>query len=306
VWYVGTITYYDDGIYTVRWDGTDGETERFSAGFTLKQMVANAEQAAAAIAASSETTPAPSRATAGPTGATESPTGATVAPTRATTSPPTTVPFDNAKTELWPLGTAVAEYEDGQWWFGKIKGYNGKGYFIEWDDNEDEEIRDLDLVNQMVADADSLAAANIPTKHEETTKKEGKYPVGTPVQYVSEEDGSTRMGVVESYYRGNYGIRWTDGGVSTFVEGPTMDEIVSATSYNQTSSDGGRKGVGKAFTTVVVLLLVIFTGIYVGLVLYKKKQLKESAEKNANLEEPREDNIVSYRDEPADDTPKIV
>jgi hypothetical protein len=323
VWYVGTITNYYDGIYTIRWDGSDGETERFFAGHTLKQMVADAEQASTAVAAGSAatttttttTTPAPSRATAAPTEATVAPTDAIVAATRDTAAPtratsaPTTVPFDNVKPELWPVGTPVAEYEDGQWWFGKIRGFNGKGYFIHWDDDEVEEIRDWDLVNQMVADADTLAAANKPVKEEETTNKEGKYPVGTPVYDVSQEDGSIRTGVVESYYRGNYGIRWTDNTVATYQEGSKLDEIVAAAAATDapvsTKSKSGMTGVGKAILSIFLLLL-IFGGAYIGMIWYKKNQRKENAEKIAALEEPREDNIVSYRDEPADDTPKIV
>jgi uncharacterized protein YodC (DUF2158 family) len=270
VWYVGTITNYSSGMYTVRWAGSDGETERFSSGPTLTQMVADADTAAKAVASA----------------------GVTV------TSAPTMVPVDTVDPKLWEPGTPVAEFEEGQWWFGIIKGFNGKAYFIRWDDREVEEISDMDLVNQMVADAETQASKS----DEEMKDRGGKYPIGTPVYDVSDTDGSVWTGVVESYYHGNYAIRWMDGSVDTYREGPKMDEMVADATRQ---SEVGMKPAGKAFLILFIIVLIA-GGAFVGLVFYKKKQLRESLDKNAALEEPREDNVVTYRDEPADDTPKII
>ncbi|KAG7343362.1 hypothetical protein IV203_021307 [Nitzschia inconspicua] len=277
-WYVGTIIHYSEGTYTVRWDGSDGETERFSAGPTLNQMVADAEEAAAAIAA------------------------------RPATSAPTDIPVDTPTTEVWPVGTRVAEFEEGQWWFGEIKGYNGEAYFILWDDKEVEEDTDMELVNQMVADAKTQEALD---KQTEMAMKGGHYAVGTPVFDDSDDDDDdddVYDGVVESYYRGNYAIRWSDGSVDTYREGPEMDAIVANAARNSANDDDDDDGMSPAgiIALSLVSVVVVIFGTCVVLALYKKKQLRASIDKNAALEEPREENIVSYRDEPADDTPKIV
>jgi hypothetical protein len=299
IWYVGTITSHHNGQYTVRWDGTDGETERFASGPLLSQMVADASKAEAALANGSAvtTTDAP---TEFPTDApTDVPVSATTTPPQGSTAPAPAAAAAAAGDELWTPGTPVAEYEEDQWWFGHITAYKNGWYTILWDDGEIEAFNNMNRVNKMVADAETQGQ---PTKDSsmDVTDSPAQYPNGLTVSTV-DSNGKTWTGKIESYYKGFYAIRWDDNSVDTYKDGPKMDQMVK--NSNPHLFESGMKPVGKAFLSLFIIVLVC-GGAFLVWRLCKNKKQTEVADKNAALEEPREEDIVTYRDEPEE--PKII
>ena len=55
--------------------------------------------------------------------------------------------------DLWKPGTPVAIREDDVLWYGKIDGFSSGSYSIAWDNGEQEDLANFDLVNKMVANA---------------------------------------------------------------------------------------------------------------------------------------------------------
>jgi len=213
---------------------------------------------------------------------------------------------------MWKEGTPVAEYEDGQWWYGTISSYDSdSGYTVAWDDGETESYSDLDFVNQMVSDAETQGATTTPTEEvTDAVRDQGdQYPVGTAVY--KEFDDGWWVGHIESQYRNEYAVRWSDGSVDTYVEGPEMDQMVNDAvniPSTQSSSSSGLSQVGKTFTVTMLIVILVSLLAFVAIKQHQKKKQAKAAEEQAAspLEEPREENIVAYRDEPADDTPKII
>jgi hypothetical protein len=305
-WWKGLITNYnaDTGMYTIQWE--DGSMDYYDDLETVDQMVAYAQND-------------PQTTTAATTAGTAA---ATVAPTEDVTEDATEEDTEDvtedvteqvAAGQLWDLGTPVAEYEEGQWWYGTITSYSdADGYSVTWDDDgEVETFTDYTLVNQMVSDGEPTETV-APTDEdtEEDTEEDtdvrdqgNKYAVGQSVY--KEFDDGWWVGVVEATHRHYYAVRWSDGSLETYAEGPEMDQMVAAAANIPSTSGGGMSGAGKFLLSFSVLIVVGLVAV-VGVRYHRKKvAAKRQAEKNLSLEEPRED-VVTYRDEPSDDTPKII
>jgi hypothetical protein len=127
---------------------------------------------------------------------------------------------------------------------------------------------------------------------EDATEMDSAYPVGTLVY--KQFDGEWWTGTIESSHNGEYAVRWSDDSVEVYDEGPEMDQMVSDAANIPSS---GMKGVGKFFISVLVLV-VVGVGAFFGIKMYQRKKQAELAVQNGSaLDEPREDSIVSYRDD---------
>lgn len=202
--------------------------------------------------------------------------------------------------KLWENGTRVAYDENGVWYLGTISGFSKNEYKITWDDNEIEIVKDLDLVNEMVANG----GANDPTG----SSKGQKYDIGQLVY--TEFDQGWYVGRIVMYNdnTGFYTVRWPDGDHDLYKPND-LKSMVKAARYIPDNEDAIIDGPNHTGMSSAGKVLLSLFGIAVGIVgsifaykIYQKRQIQLKRERELVLED---DPSNMYRDEPSE-LPKII
>ena len=183
---------------------------------------------------------------------------------------------------------------------GSISGFSKNEYKITWDDNEIEIVKDLDLVNEMVANG----GANDPTG----SSKGQKYDIGQLVY--TEFDQGWYVGRIVMYNdnTGFYTVRWPDGDHDLYKPND-LKSMVKAARYIPDNEDAIIDGPNHTGMSSAGKVLLSLFGIAVGIVgsifvykIYQKRQIQLKRERELVLED---DPSNMYRDEPSE-LPKII
>jgi hypothetical protein len=129
--------------------------------------------------------------------------------------------------QTYPSGTAVAVYEDGEWYDGEVSQYGSDIYTIRWDeDGEIEQIPAGPLMDQMVQDAFGDDDAPPSGYNGGPSTSSGAISVGTAVSYYDDEDWID--GQITSYSNGVYTVAWDDGSNDVYDSGDDLAELQQA------------------------------------------------------------------------------
>eukprot|EP00429_Kryptoperidinium_foliaceum_P001571 CAMPEP_0176006048 /NCGR_PEP_ID=MMETSP0120_2-20121206/2521_1 /TAXON_ID=160619 /ORGANISM="Kryptoperidinium foliaceum, Strain CCMP 1326" /LENGTH=399 /DNA_ID=CAMNT_0017338775 /DNA_START=136 /DNA_END=1335 /DNA_ORIENTATION=- len=227
----GTITGYENGMYTVVW--SDGDEEQYTVDDTDAMVDAADAQTDFPTEEDTETS----------------------APTEDGTEDGTYEELigDELEDDPWPAGTEVYKvFDDGPFW-GEITGYQGGFYTVEWSDGDQEQynIDDTDALVDAAEEQDegtdapteedtdegtyedTDADTDAPTMDDTDNDDDGygdeyeddPWPVGTEVYKVFDE--GPFFGRITGYEDGQYSVRWSDGDVE-YYSVPDTDQYVDA------------------------------------------------------------------------------
>lgn len=317
-WYLGTITNYFDGVYTIDWD--EGETENFDDFDLIDQMVADFEALQTndpeflygagtpileyfeeddywwpgvivdIVNGQYEVQWEDGTVDVYPPGAEIDQAVADAANPPADANIGTDAPTEETTEEsteegpMYDLQTPVYKNfgDDEGWWWGTITWYADGVYTITWSDDSTEAYDNLDEVTEMVQNA---------------IEEEQPWPRGTAVWMDFGEEGQW-YGEILTYYDGEYTIRWSDNSIDNFDEAIVDDMVADAADkiMQARAADSGRSAGGKFVLSLVIIgLIVSVTAFAMKYVIQKKGSAKKT------LDEAAEE----YRDDP-DKVPEVT
>ena len=121
----------------------------------------------------------------------------------------------------WEYGTEVSYYyaDEGGWWDGTLVGFDNGIYTVEWSDGETDTFGNLDVVDEMVYNANPAAAGD----------GEPFFPQGTGVSWKFK--GEWWDGEITGYDGdGTYTVTWEDGSKDKFDDTVMLAQMADA--YN--------------------------------------------------------------------------
>jgi hypothetical protein len=249
-WWEGTITRYNtnDGTYQITW--SDGSVNTYTDVARVDLMVK-----AAAATTATEQTDVP-----------------TAFDTELSTEYDTEVVLDgnddDDSTDYYDIGTVVYREFDTGWWVGNIVSYEGGYYTVRWTDNS------FTYYEVGSEEIDTLVANayNIPDDSDAQT-----YPIGTPVYKEFGDDGWFH-GTIVSYSQLMYTVKWSDGEETYYVNGPDLDDMVSAA---EAEGGDGMTTSGKAVLSVTVLAIAVGLAVFrVGKLRQRSKTIQKEVQKS--------------------------
>lgn len=324
-WWDGVIIKYADGVYTVQWV-SDNEMERIQQGSVIDKMVADAKDADAAAAAADEADAAAGVAASGEA------------------LWETGTPVASYEEGRWWRGhiTGFAKgVYTVTWNDGEVDTFTDFDVVNKMVSDAETlaasgshhssapattEAPATGGGTDKVTDAPTDEVTVAPTEGEETaapTATKQPYPKGTIVYKEFPGEGWF-VGTLVHYKAGTYTVEWDDGSHDKFVAGAEMDEMVANAAYvpnddslvasggelaakqqqTQNGGDSGVSGAGKAFLSILVLVVAAL-GVFLGVKVYQRRRWAAQEAAQKALDEPCDD-VVAYRDEPEDDLPKII
>ncbi len=194
----------------------------------------------------------------------------------------------------FPVGTAVSDFEDGQWVEGEVVDFQDGSYIVQWDDEADVEYYESSNAEDMqeLTKMAEYSAGDDDAPPDEFFEDEDLWVIGTPVA-IREED-KLWYGEIDGWNNGAYSVAW-DNGDQEWLDNY---DLVNAMVANAASNPKGMSGAGKFFLSVFVLSVAAVGSVY-GFKYYQKYQ----TEKKFSREVEAEDG--GFRDQP-DNLPKII
>ena len=214
-WWWGTITAYDNGAYTTVWSGNKGQ-EVFTDFDVVAQMVQNADDEAWDIGTVIYYNwPEADGWYWGMITAYDNGAYTTVWSDK---DEKVFTDFDvvdqmveDADDKAWDVGTVIYyKWPEAEgWYWGTITAYDNGVYTTVWSDVDEEVFTDLDVVDQMVEDADDEA-----------------WDVGTVIYYKWPGNDDWWWGTITAYENGAYTIVWSDKDEKVFTDRDVVDQMV--------------------------------------------------------------------------------
>lgn len=260
-WVDGTITKYANNVYTVTWeDGTTDEYDDDGDDFDeLAQAILNAFGDDDAAPVASDSV---------------------------------------SSTSKFPVGTALSDWEDGEWVDGEVVAFRDGSYIVKWDDEDDVEYydsHDAEDMQELAKMADEgLGDDDAPP--DSYFLENDLWQIGTPVAV--KEDGILWYGEIDGFSHGEYSIAW-DNGESEWIDDSDLVNTMVSNAALQPKKKGSK--VGKAFLSLF-LIAVCGVGSVYGYGYYQKRQAEQKRDRELALEDARGS---GFRDQP-DNLPKII
>ena len=150
---------------------------------------------------------------------------------------------------VYPTGTPVSVYEEGEWYDGVVVQFGSGTYTVKWDeDGEIEQIQAGAIMDKMVEDANGDDDSP-PAGYEggpSTSASAGTFSLGTKVSIY--EDGEWDDGKITGYAQGTYQVVWSDGTVDEYDDfGDDFDELKLAVEDGIGDDDAPPSSAGSSF-----------------------------------------------------------
>jgi hypothetical protein len=283
-WFWGTITAYDNGVYTTTW--SDGDEEVFEDFAVVDQMVQNADDNAwelgTVIYYEFDDGWYWGTITAYDNGAyttTWSDGDKEVFNDLAVVDQMVEDADDNA---AWELGTVIYyEFDDG-WYWGTITAYDNGIYTTTWSDGDEEVFTDFAVVDQMVEDADANGGGEASQNGDGEGDQYQPWGQGTLIYY--EWPDGWYWGTITAYDNGAYTTSWSDGDKEVFTDFAVVDQMVEDASQAR-SADTNPTNKKAVTIGSVILVMAVFASVGVAAFLLQRRQKQKLQKLEEKLEE---------------------